>query len=119
EFAIAVPRQHGFDTVETIRAMRDGRVTVFFGVGGNFVSATPDTTATESALHSCDLTVQVSTKLNRSHVVGGRTALILPTLGRTETDRQAGGDQFVSVEDSMSVVHSSRGTLAPASPSLL
>lgn len=118
EFGIRVPRGHGLDTVDTIRGMRDGRVRVFFGLGGNFVAATPDATATESALRSAELTVQVSTKLNRSHVVGGRTALILPTLGRTERDRQETGEQFVSVEDSMSEVHSSRGTLRPASPEL-
>ncbi|MDT0202254.1 FdhF/YdeP family oxidoreductase [Nocardioides sp. AE5] len=119
EFGFEPPREHGFDTVETIRAMRDGRVKVFFAVGGNFVSATPDTEVTEAAMRTCRLTVHVSTKLNRSHLVTGEKALILPTLGRTEVDRQASGDQFVSVEDSMCAVHASRGHLAPAAETLL
>ncbi|GAA4876213.1 FdhF/YdeP family oxidoreductase [Saccharopolyspora cebuensis] len=119
EFGIRSPRHHGLDTVDALRAMRDGRVRAFLGMGGNFVSATPDTAGTIEALRGCDLTVQVSTKLNRSHVVPGRTALILPTLGRTERDVQAAGAQFVTVEDSMSVVHASRGRLAPASDALL
>jgi len=119
EFGISVPREHGLDTVASIRAMRDGRAKVFFAVGGNFVAATPDTAVTERAMRSCELTVQVSTKLNRSHVVHGRTALILPALGRTESDLQHSGEQFVTVEDSMSVVHRSRGRLAPASDRLL
>ncbi|RZS31360.1 molybdopterin-dependent oxidoreductase alpha subunit [Herbihabitans rhizosphaerae] len=119
EFGISVPREPGHDTVAAIRAMRDGAGKVFFAVGGNFVAATPDTELTERALRSCALTVQVSTKLNRSHVVPGRTALILPTLGRTERDEQPAGEQFVTVEDSMSVVHRSRGRLAPASEHLL
>ena len=119
EFGISVPREHGLDTVDAIRAMRSGKVRAFLGMGGNFVSATPDTEATAQALQDCELTVQVSTKLNRSHVVPGRTALILPTLGRTERDVQAGGEQFVTVEDSMSVVHASRGRLAPASDELI
>ena len=112
-FGITSPRVHGHDTVDAIRAMRDGRASVFLGMGGNFVSATPDTAVTESALRSCALTVQVSTKLNRSHVVHGDTALILPTLGRTDKDMQASGKQLVSVEDSMSMVHLSRGSLPP------
>jgi len=119
EFGIDVPREHGLDTVDSIRAMRDGRGKVFFAVGGNFASATPDTELTEKALSSCALTVHVSTKLNRSHVVHGRAALILPTLGRTEHDVQASGEQFVTVEDSMSQVHTSRGRLHPASDNLL
>ncbi len=119
EFGIDVPREHGFDTVDSIRAMRDGRGKVFFAVGGNFASATPDSELTEKSLSSCSLTVHVSTKLNRSHVVHGRTALILPTLGRTERDVQASGEQFVTVEDSMSQVHTSRGRLAPAGKHLL
>ncbi|GGS42086.1 FdhF/YdeP family oxidoreductase [Actinokineospora fastidiosa] len=118
EFGVPVPRKHGYDTVEAIRAMRDGKAKVFMAVGGNFAAATPDTEVTEAALRQCELTVQVSTKLNRSHVVPGRTALILPTLGRTERDKQASGEQFVTVEDSMSVVHRSRGRLDPASPHL-
>jgi len=118
EFGFAPPRDHGLDTVDTIRAMRDGSVSVFFGMGGNFVAATPDTATTEAAMRSLDLTVQVSTKLNRSHAVCGQEALILPCLGRTERDTQAGGDQVVSVEDSMGMVHLSRGRLAPAASSL-
>ncbi|BDU01850.1 MULTISPECIES: FdhF/YdeP family oxidoreductase [Nocardia] len=119
EFGITSPREHGFDTVAAIRAMRDGRAKVFFGMGGNFVSATPDTGVTEAALRGCALTVQVSTKLNRSHVVHGRTALILPTLGRTDLDLAPdGGKQQVSVEDSMSMVHLSTGRLKPVSDQL-
>jgi formate dehydrogenase major subunit len=118
EFGFNPPRRHGFDVVHTIQAMRDGHVKVFVCLGGNFAAATPDTEATISALRKCRLTVQVSTKLNRSHAVTGETALILPTLGRTEVDEQPAGPQFVTVEDSMSVVHASRGTLRPASPAL-
>lgn len=113
EFGIPVPRKHGFDTVDAIRAMNDGRGKVFLGMGGNFAAATPDSELTERALRACELTVHVSTKLNRSHVVPGKTALILPTLGRTERDVQASGHQFVTVEDSMSCVHASRGRLQP------
>ena len=119
EFGVTVPREHGLDTVDTLRAMKSGKVKAFVAVGGNFAAATPDSAGTERALRGCDLTVQVSTKLNRSHVVPGRTALILPTLGRTERDSQATGEQFVTVEDSMSVVHRSRGRLEPASEHLL
>ncbi|PPJ23113.1 hypothetical protein C5E45_29165 [Nocardia nova] len=118
EFGITVPREHGWDTVDSIRAMRDGRARVFIGMGGNFVSATPDTEVTEAALRACELTVQISTKLNRSHVVHGRTALILPTLGRTDLDLQEGTRQQVSVEDSMSMVHLSTGRLQPVSDDL-
>ncbi|MEO6794304.1 MAG: molybdopterin dinucleotide binding domain-containing protein, partial [Mycobacterium sp.] len=112
-FGIVTPREHGLDTVGAIRAMRDGRAGVFMGMGGNFASATPDTEVTEAALRNCALTVQVSTKLNRSHLVHGRTALILPSLGRTDRDIQNGVKQLVSVEDSMSMVHLSRGRLDP------
>jgi len=118
EFGFEPKREHGLDAVDTIRAMRDGRVKVFFAVGGNFVAATPDTTVTEAAMRSLDLTVHVSTKLNRSHVVTGTEALILPCLGRTERDQQAGGDQVVTVEDSMGMVHQTKGRLDPASPLL-
>ena len=118
EFGFEPPRAHGFDTVDSIRSLRDGRAKVFFALGGNFVHAAPDTDVTAAALRSADLTVQVSTKLNRSHLTCGDTALILPTLGRTEKDVQAGGEQFVSVEDSMSAVHASRGPLDPASEAL-
>ncbi|MDS1270876.1 FdhF/YdeP family oxidoreductase [Lipingzhangella sp. LS1_29] len=119
EFGFQPPREPGHDVVESIRAMRDGRARVFMAVGGNFVSATPDTEVTEAALRTCALTVQVSTKLNRSHAVTGRQALILPTLGRTEIDVQGSGRQFVTVEDSMSAVHASRGQLRPAADTLL
>ena len=119
EFAFTAPRAHGFDTVEAIRAMRDGRVGVFLGMGGNFVSATPDTAVVEAGMARVGLTVHVSTKLNRSHVVAGRRALILPTLGRTDRDRRGGREQRVTVEDSMGAVHSSRGRLAPPSEELL
>ncbi len=115
-FGITVPRRHGYDTVDAIRAMRDGMVSVFIGMGGNFASATPDTAVTEAALGNCALTVQVSTKLNRSHVVPGRTALILPALGRTDRDMAGDRKQVVSVEDSMSMVHLSRGGLEPPGP---
>jgi len=119
EFGFAAPREHGFDTVAAIRAMRDGHVRFFMGMGGNFVSATPDTAVVEAGMARVGLTVQVSTKLNRSHVVTGRRALILPTLGRTDRDRRGGREQRVTVEDSMGAVHSSRGRLAPPSDELL
>lgn len=115
EFGIDSPRKHGYDTVAAIRAMRDGQAAVFMAMGGNFASATPDTAVTEAALRSCALTVQISTKLNRSHLVHGSTALILPTLGRTDRDLRDGRKQVVSVEDSMSMVHLSRGSLHPPS----
>jgi molybdopterin-dependent oxidoreductase alpha subunit len=119
EFGFAPPRRHGYDVVRAIRALRDGQAKVFFAMGGNFVSASPDTDVTEAAMRRARLTVHVSTKLNRSHVVTGARALILPTLGRTERDVQGGGEQFVTVEDSMGMVHASRGRLEPASPYLL
>jgi molybdopterin-dependent oxidoreductase alpha subunit len=119
EFSFEPPRKNGFDTLEAIEAMHDGRAKVFFGMGGNFALATSDTEFTASALRKCRLTAQVSTKLNRSHLVAGRTALILPCLGRTEVDRQAGGEQFQTVEDSMGVINPTRGNLKPASPHLL
>jgi len=113
------PREHGKDTVNTIKAMHDGRMKVFIGMGGNFALAAPDTPYTYAGLRSCELTVHVSTKLNRSHIVHGRQALILPCLGRTEKDQQRGGLQNTSVEDSMSMVHLSRGMKRPGSPQLL
>ncbi|MEV4966024.1 MULTISPECIES: FdhF/YdeP family oxidoreductase [Streptomyces] len=119
EFGITSPRHHGYDVVRSIQALRDGDAKVFFAMGGNFVGATPDTAVTEAAMRRARLTVHVSTKLNRSHAVTGARALILPTLGRTDKDVQAGGKQFVTVEDSMGMVHASRGNLAPASPHLL
>lgn len=119
EFGFDPPRTHGYDSVDGVRAMRDGRAKVFMGVAGNFVRAISDSDVAEAALRSCRLTVQVSTKLNRSHTVVGETALILPTLGRSDVDVQASGEQFVTVEDSMSSVHATRGKLPPASADLL
>lgn len=118
EFGFEPPREHGFDSVAAIKALRDGDAKVFMGMGGNFVSAAPDTAVTEDALRAADLTVHVSTKLNRSHVVHGREALILPVLGRSERDLTGGRRQRVTVEDSMSAVHASQGPLEPASPHL-
>jgi len=118
EFGFDPPREHGLDTVNAIRALRDGDAKVFVALGGNFVAAAPDTEVTEAAMRNADLTVQISTKLNRSHVVHGREALILPTLGRTEKDLTGGNVQRVTVEDSLCVVHSSQGPLKPAGPQL-
>ncbi|MBX5493718.1 MAG: FdhF/YdeP family oxidoreductase [Bryobacteraceae bacterium] len=115
EFGFEPPRQHGFDTVRSIQAMLSGEARVFMALGGNFLSASPDTERTAAALRQCRLTVHVSTKLNRSHVVTGRQALILPCLGRTERDVQATGLQFVTVENSMGVISRSQGVLRPAS----
>tara|TARA_B110000459_G_scaffold84566_1_gene94805 strand:+ start:6803 stop:9100 length:2298 start_codon:yes stop_codon:yes gene_type:complete len=114
-----MPRKHGYDVVNAIRAMNKGKVSVFFCMGGNFLSATPDTHQTAKGLRKIDLTVQVSTKLNRSHLITGKTAIILPCLGRTEIDQQADGEQFVTVENSMGIVHKSTGGLKPASPDLM
>lgn len=120
EFSFAPPREDGLDTVDSIRAMRDGQAHVLFAMGGNFVAATPDTEVTEEAIRRCRLTVHVSTKLNRSHAVTGARALILPTLGRTDKDLRGDGvRQFVTVEDSMGKVHASRGNLPAAHPELL
>jgi molybdopterin-dependent oxidoreductase alpha subunit len=117
-FAITSSREQGLDTIGTIQAMSAGDVKVFVSMGGNFCLAAPDTATTFAALRNCELTVQVSTKLNRSHLVHGRQALILPCLGRTERDRQRAGEQGVTVEDSMSMVHLSFGMKKPASPHL-
>ncbi|MEN1940539.1 FdhF/YdeP family oxidoreductase [Luteimonas sp. MJ246] len=117
-FGFEPPRGAGHDTVGAIEAMVDGRAKVFFAMGGNFALATPDTEATARGLRGCALTVNVTTKLNRSHLVHGREALILPCLGRTEIDMQASGPQGVTVEDSMSMVHLSAGIHAPASDTL-
>jgi molybdopterin-dependent oxidoreductase alpha subunit len=119
EFDFKPPSNNGYDTVGAIKAMHEGRAKVFLGMGGNFLSATPDTEYTAEALQRCSLTAHISTKLNRSHLITGKQALILPCIGRSEKDSQAGGPQFVTVEDSMSVVSSSRGSLEPASPHLL
>ena len=118
-FGFEPPRAPGVDVVGAIEAMRAGLGKVFFALGGNFASATPDTYETWKGLRRCDLTVHVTTKLNRSHIVHGREALILPCLGRTEIDVQAGGPQGVTVEDSMSMVHMSAGINPPASEHLL
>ena len=114
-FVLSLRREPGLDTVNTIRAMSEGRIRVFVGLGGNFLSASPDTEVTARALQSCALTAHISTKLNRSHLITGRTALILPCLGRSELDLQAGGPQFVTIEDSMSTINRSQGHAKPAS----
>ena len=104
-----LPRTHGYDVVHAIDAMNQGLVDVFFCMGGNFLSAAPDTDVTANALRKVGLTVQVSTKLNRSHLITGKEALILPCLGRTEKDIQESGEHFVTVENSMGIVHRSTG----------
>ena len=119
EFRFTPPHAHGYSTVEAIEAMHAGKVKIFFALGGNFLSAAPDTAFTAQGLNRCEMTVQVSTKLNRSHLITGDEALILPCLGRTELDLQANGEQFVCVEDSMGAVHSSQGRLDPASAELM
>jgi molybdopterin-dependent oxidoreductase alpha subunit len=118
EFGFEPPAKHGLDSVGAIEALHAGRARVFIALGGNFASATPDTAFTHEALRRAELTVHVSTTLNRSHLVHGREALILPALGRTERDTQNGVDQFVTVEDSMRSVHRSQGRLEPAGPEL-
>ena len=115
---ISSPRKHGVDVVQAIDKMNNGDVNLFFCLGGNFLSATPDTRYTAKGLMNVKLTVQVSTKLNRSHLVTGKTALILPCLGRTEVDLQESGKQFVTVENSMGIVHMSEGSVQPVSPYL-
>lgn len=119
EFKFKAPRKHGFDVVDSIEEMHKKKGKVFFGMGGNFISATPDTEFTATALRNCKLTVHVSTKLNRSHLIHGKKALILPCLGRSEKDYQYSGEQFISVENSMGVVHQSQGHLKPCSEDLL
>lgn len=118
-FHFKPPQQNGYDTVEAIHAMYNGHAKVFFAMGGNFLSATPDTLYTAAALRKCKLTVHVSTKLNRSHLVHGEEALILSCLGRSDKDVANGVEQFVSCENSMGVVHSSKGILVPVSNHLL
>ncbi|UII29862.1 FdhF/YdeP family oxidoreductase [Fulvivirga ulvae] len=118
-FNFEPPQKEGHDVVGAIKAMAEGKAKFFFAMGGNFLSATPDTELTAKALEQCDMTVHVSTKLNRSHLVHGKTALILPCLGRTELDVQESGKQFVTVENSTGVVHQSRGGKTPASEHLL
>ncbi|MDP5093395.1 MAG: FdhF/YdeP family oxidoreductase [Polaribacter sp.] len=119
EFGFKTPRKYGFDVVDAIEAMYQKKASIFIGMGGNFISATPDTNYTATALQNCNLTVQISTKLNRSHLIHGKRALILPCLGRSEKDFQTSGEQFVSVENSMGVVHQSKGHLEPCSKILL
>jgi molybdopterin-dependent oxidoreductase alpha subunit len=119
EFGFQAPQKYGYDTVETLHAMFDGDVKVFFAISGNFVSNTPDTVYSAHAMQRCKLTAHVSTKLNRSHLITGERALILPCLGRTEEDVQASGKQFLTVEDSMGIVNPSQGFLQPASPDLM
>jgi formate dehydrogenase major subunit len=119
EFDFDPPREDGVDAVGAIRGMRDGRIKVWFAMGGNLIGAISDTEVAAAALHATEMTVQVSTKLNRSHAVVGAEALILPTMGRTEIDLQATGPQFVSVEDSVCAVHASAGRVPPVSKNLL
>ena len=119
EFQFNAPKEHGANTVETIKRMHNGQIRFFLGLGGNFLSATPDTEFTAEALRKCRLTVHVSTKLNRSHLITGEIALILPCLGRSEVDLQQSGEQFVTVEDSMGIINPSRGRARPASDQLM
>ena len=119
EFGFDPPRNPGVDAVDSIRGMRDGRIKVLMALGGNLVHAISDTAVAEEAVRRTRLSVQISTKLNRSHVVVGEQALILPALGRTEIDRQGGRAQFVTVEDTVCAVHSSAGTLEPIAPGVL
>jgi molybdopterin-dependent oxidoreductase alpha subunit len=119
EFNFEPPRKSGYDTVETLHAMFDGDVKVFFAISGNFLSNTPDTVYSGHAMQRCRLTAHVSTKLNRSHLITGERALILPCLGRTEEDIQKTGKQFLTVEDSMGIIDPSEGFFPPASPELM
>ncbi|MCT9867829.1 FdhF/YdeP family oxidoreductase [Paenarthrobacter aurescens] len=119
EFGFEPPRRAGVDAVDSIRAMRDGRIKVLVALGGNLIHAISDTAVAEAAVRKTRLSVQISTKLNRSHVVVGERALILPTLGRTEVDRQGGIEQFVTVEDTVCAVHRSAGPLQPIAPDVL
>jgi len=118
EFDFQTPEKDGFDTVEAIKAMHAGRAKVFFAMGGNFLSATPDTNLTAEALQQCSLTAQVITKLNRTAIVTGKKSLILPCLGRSEKDFQNGAEQFVSTENTMLQVQMSKGIFEPASEHL-
>ncbi|HTJ26045.1 MAG TPA: FdhF/YdeP family oxidoreductase [Candidatus Limnocylindria bacterium] len=118
EFAFEPPREHGMDTVETIQAMLAGKIKAFISLGGNFLSATPDTHRVAEGLRNCRLTVSIATKLNRSHLVTGQTALILPCLSRTERDEQASGLQIATVENTVSEVSATKGLLSPAAPTL-
>lgn len=117
-FGITLPSEPGYNTVETIEAMRDGKVDFFMAMGGNFLSATPDTEVTAAGLRRCKMSVHISTKLNRTHLVHSEISIILPCLGRTDLDLQNGEAQFVTVENSMGIVHTSQGNLKPVSPDL-
>ncbi|MET7028987.1 FdhF/YdeP family oxidoreductase [Sediminicola luteus] len=117
-FGFKAPTKEGFDTVRAVKAMHDGKAKVFIGLGGNFASAVSDTEYTAEALQNCDLTVNISTKLNRTHLVTGKTALLLPTLGRSDMDLKEGKPRFFTVENSMGKVHRSKGVLPPASDNL-
>ena len=117
-FGFKAPTKEGFDTVRAVKAMHEGKAKVFIGLGGNFASAVSDTEYTAEALQNCDLTVIVSTKLNRTHLVTGKTALILPTLGRSDIDLKNGKTRFFTVENSMGKVHRSKGVLPPAADNL-
>ncbi|HUC68715.1 MAG TPA: FdhF/YdeP family oxidoreductase [Stellaceae bacterium] len=117
-FGFEPPKAHGHNVVKAVQAMIDGRAKTFFGLGGNFVRAVPDWPAAEAAMRRLRLTVAVSTKLNRGHLVHGQEALILPCLGRSDIDMQAGGWQSITVEDSMSMVHASSGLIDPPSAQL-
>ncbi len=112
-FHFKAPTKVGFDTVEAIHAMHEDKAKVFVCLGGNFLMAASDTEYTAKAIQNCDLTVQISTKLNRSHLVTGKTALILPTLGRSEKDQKNGKDQFITTENSMGKVRWSKGLFKP------
>ena len=114
-FNFTPPQEHGLDVVDCIKAMDNGKAKIFFAMGGNFLSATPDTKFTAQALNKCKLTVQVSTKLNRSHLITGEEALILPTFGRSDKDILNGVEQFITCENSMGVVQMSKGNLKPVS----
>ena len=118
-FSITSPRKHGYDVVESIKAMDEGKIKLLMAMGGNFVSAAPDSEFTGKAVQKCNLTVQVSTKLNRSHLITGKEALILPSISRSESDKQKSGTQFVTVENSMGIVHTSKGEFTPASHNLM
>ena len=118
-FHFAPPRKPGYDVVQSIKVMHEGSAKVFIALGGNFLSATPDTRFTAAALQKCRLTVHVSTKLNRSHLVHGHEALILPCLGRSDKDLLNGEEQIVSCENSMGVIQLSKGVLPPVSDQLL
>ncbi len=117
-FGFHPPQAHGYDVVDCIHAMHKGDAKVFFAMGGNFLSASPDTEYTADALQNCDLTVQVSTKLNRSHLVTGKEAIILPCFGRSDSDIINGEHQFITCENSMGVVQMSKGKLKPVSGDL-